>query len=361
MEHPQHFTLYGDQANEKSGSTGKDDIFASSSRETVVSPCQNLHPMTDTSLVIQALVGNHIIGPRFCFFCPTSFTKDIALADHVRYEHAKEIRKLSRNRLDILCFHSCPFCPARFYAKTLLPQHLIQDHCDLFSQLFRKSSAEEYVKCPFCEYKILAAFENLLSHHVDECHIAELEEYLTANHSVNIKSDTFLQSFCLEKLPETPGLSEKFAQLTTNPKNINNEKGRGTRRGLFTTDVNKPRSALKAIAENTPKTTSCWGSSNKNTHPKKTVAQVHFATSTPKSHVTQRGPRLAGDFRCANCKVYFSTNNDLVLHVKQHHNAVKALLNPLYGCGECHAAFYKNGFVKRHRKFHHTYMENSCS
>ncbi|CAB3365347.1 Hypothetical predicted protein [Cloeon dipterum] len=233
---------------------------------------------------------------HFCHFCPEAFEDAIHLEAHLREQHSSDLGRL--HRLDVLRMRCCPLCPARFFDQELLPPHLLQEHSAELGRLFKgRATPDQKLACPFCDYKVLAAFGELLSHHVDEAHISELQQYLVQQ-------------------PNNAAPEEEQVELNEPP-----------------------------FIEDTPVKTSCFGPSRK---------KVPFTCSTPKAPTRQI---THGDFRCGSCGVYFESDCDLVSHVKLKHNKVKALMRPLYGCGVCSAVFYRNSFVRRHHRLHHTQLD----
>ncbi|GFG32520.1 hypothetical protein Cfor_04097 [Coptotermes formosanus] len=59
-------------------------------------------------------------------------------------------------------------------------------------------------------------------------------------------------------------------------------------------------------------------------------------------------------FECAICLNGFVNNTDLLTHTKQQHSGPLKLLQPSYKCGQCAAKFYKNSYLVKHCRFHHT-------
>ncbi|XP_059479331.1 zinc finger protein tra-4-like [Neocloeon triangulifer] len=270
-----------------------DDLFASSSQETIYAAPDN----AEASLMLEALKlppEAEPSQPRFCHFCPESFNDADQLEAHLRGQHATQLSRLQR--LDVLRMRCCPLCPARFFEQELLPPHLLQEHSAELGRLFRgRTAPDQKLACPFCDYKVLAAFGDLLSHHVDEVHISELQQYLV----------------------QQPAASS---------------------------DDDHGDEPIHTFIEDTPVKTSCFGPSRKKTP---------FTCSTPIAPSRQ----THGDFRCGSCDVFFESDCDLVAHVKRKHNKVKALMRPLYGCGVCSAVFYRNSFVQRHHRLHHTQLD----
>jgi hypothetical protein len=59
-------------------------------------------------------------------------------------------------------------------------------------------------------------------------------------------------------------------------------------------------------------------------------------------------------FECAICFDGFVKNIDLLTHTRQQHAGLLKLLQPSYKCGQCEAKFYKNSYLVKHCRFHHT-------
>jgi hypothetical protein len=59
-------------------------------------------------------------------------------------------------------------------------------------------------------------------------------------------------------------------------------------------------------------------------------------------------------FECAICLDTFVNKVDLLNHTRRRHTGPLKLLQPSYKCCLCEAKFYKNSYLVRHCRFHHT-------
>jgi hypothetical protein len=178
------------------------------------------------------------------------------------------------------------------------------------------------LKLTFFVPQVLAAFDGLLSHHVDLEHISELQQYLA----------------------QQPSASS-------------------------TDDEEEEEDSLDSFLDDTPVKTSCWGPSRKKQGPQGPIAASTPIAASKATHGDFRLEFLKNFIffehliyvknicRCGSCQVFFDSDCELVTHVKRKHLRVKALMRPLYGCGNCSAVFYRNSFILRHHRLHHTHYD----
>ncbi|XP_071442759.1 uncharacterized protein [Hetaerina americana] len=207
------------------GNCRSDDIFANSSTETVkelstdgygeteyenndICPMnlgrdsmeENLNSkrMGDDSFVARQVIEGYCKPSQkvYCPFCPMSYTSDHLLKCHLKELHRPHMNLIFNDESHPVMLQSCVLCHATFYAKGLLPLHLLKVHENALVGLMncRNIKNDGFLYCMYCRFTVVKSNVKTLMLHLEKMHFPDVEKFVNINCTFKVDAKEALSS-----------------------------------------------------------------------------------------------------------------------------------------------------------------------
>ena len=241
---------------------------------------------------------------------------------------------IKMNEMEDIPDHKCSFCSGNFTAKDLLSKHMLRiHHKDVINIFSQYSNTHEYLKCPFCVYKLSEKHKKLFLLHLEKKHsfefVASIKDHFSSSSESIAPADAQDTPKLAVPFHEVPGRKEPFWNRP-----VNNSVRRKLQLGGDRSVKVEPSAQVLYLKENAP--------SNRRIDDEQSMRNLMWKRSSVKQFV------------CGRCREAFAYNALLLDHINVRHRGPLKLVQPLYHCGLCTATFFKNKFLVRHCFHHHS-------
>jgi hypothetical protein len=346
-----------------------------------------------------SLTSNMPQNLMICCFCGQEYLFEFTMKHHLTSVHKQELQKLD-NWPAVL--HTCPYCPAQFYYKTLIPTHIAfahsKSHLDQWfsidDNLQKFQIDKENKEEPSIQFLDCSPGLNTLFNDLDTCESVKKFKRNDCTPMATPKS-------ILKKTPYSGKIVILSPESAALRRTINNLKRTASARRALRFDLPplqaspeaKVNDALPALNFNTPpKRKKFWSFLSRRSHSpppingkiKKKIREKacklsnrsinHIVTSTPRGYDTSFDSEATCDeldntigsnwksatkssdfkplflaaerFQCNICRVKFDSNCELLTHQKEKHRWMP--FKPAFRCGSCGTKFFRNRLLVRH-------------